>query len=196
MSLALEFRTATLDDLHSLLALQSASLLGLTASDYPAGLVAQFLRDMDMITPELLSEGHFFIGEDAAGRFLVCGGWSQAEPGYAHGFEDHGAPLASDEAIVRSMFVRPDCARQGLGRRMMHFIEEDARAHGIVRMTLSATRTGLPLYRACGYGNERVTELALSDGSRIKGIDMEKTLSCAPHAFEGAISAGTQATCD
>ena len=170
------FRRAILADLEGLLALQSASLLALTAPDYPAGKVEQFMRDMDMITAELLHEGHFFLGADRRGRFVVCGGWSQQVPGYAHGLDGHGAPETANEAIVRAMFVAPDCARQGLGRRMMLHIEKDAQLQGIRRLTLSATRTGVPLYRACGFRNERLVPITLSDGSRIAGYDMDKDL--------------------
>ncbi len=170
-------RTAMISELEGLLALQHASLLVLTAPDYPAGQVEKFLRDMDMITADLLREGHFFVGCDVTGRFIVCGGWSQAVPGYAHGFQSHDAVAAADAAIVRSMFVAPDCARQGLGRTMMRHIESDAWAHGIRRFTLSATRTGLPLYRSCGFGNETLAPLTLSDGTRIEGFDMEKDIS-------------------
>ena len=130
-----------------------------------------------MITPELIAEGHFFVLTTPEGRIAACGGWSQELPGYAGDLEDPHQDIRADTAVVRSMFVLPEMARRGLGRRMMTLIEEDAQAQGITRLQLSATQMGVPLYRACGFQPGEAEVFNLSNGQKITGMKMEKALN-------------------
>ena len=53
---------------------------------------------------------------------------------------------ARDFAIVRSVFVDPDYARQGIGSAVMSHIEIDSARSGMATLTLSATLSGVTLY--------------------------------------------------
>ena len=65
------------------------------------------------------------------------------------------------------MFVRGDWTRRGLGRLILETCENAARAEGYHRLALLATLPGVPLYRACGFGELETVEVTLVDGVRL-----------------------------
>jgi putative acetyltransferase len=52
---------------------------------------------------------------------------------------------------VHSVFVRANLQRRGVGRRMMAFIEDIARADGRRALVLSSSLTAVPFYASLGY---------------------------------------------
>ena len=52
---------------------------------------------------------------------------------------------------VHSVFVRADAQRRGVGKRMMAFIEDLARADGRRALALSSSLTAVPFYASLGY---------------------------------------------
>ena len=170
-------RPARAEDLDALLALEKRAIVELNYGCYPDDLLARAVQEIEMINLSLLEEGHFFALTDESDRILACGGWSQQVPAYAKARDSaHDAPMTG-VAVVRSMFVDPVMARKGLGRRILNWIEADARRHGIRRLTLSATRMGEPLYRACGFTALAEDTFVLSDGRRLLGLEMEKVIA-------------------
>jgi N-acetylglutamate synthase-like GNAT family acetyltransferase len=76
-----------------------------------------------------------------------------------------------DGNLVRSMFVRPDHARRGIGATLMHKIEVLAIAQGIERLVLQSSITAEGFYRRHGF--EAVRDHI---HGRERTIIMEKTL--------------------
>ena len=173
----LNSRKACAEDLAELLTLERRAFTELNQGRYPQELVESAAREIRMITPALIDEGHFFVLTTPDRRIAACGGWSQELPAYADDLEHPPEHIQRDTGVVRSMFVLPEMARRGLGRRMMALIEDDARAHGIRRLSLSATRMGEPLYRACGFRPGDAEVFSLSGGRKIIGLQMEKVLA-------------------
>ena len=62
--------------------------------------------------------------------------------------------LAGGEARVGRMAVRADVRRQGVGGRVLRFLEEAAAAEGAVEVTLHAQRYVAAFYLAHGYAEE------------------------------------------
>jgi GNAT superfamily N-acetyltransferase len=80
------------------------------------------------------------------------------------------------EAEAKRVFVDPALQGQGLGKAIMHWIEETARAQGLATLRLDASLVALPFYDGLGY---RVTEecsIPVDDGQRLDYWEMEKEL--------------------
>lgn len=79
-------------------------------------------------------------------------------PGTFHGIFEEGrlvgaieveAP-ASKARLISALVIEPDCARRGLGRRLVTFVLEDAPA-SVVVSTSAANTPALALYRSVGF---------------------------------------------
>lgn len=179
MSTPLIIRTASLADMADLTALQHAAFSEIAARDYGAHTVREILAVVPLLTEALVAEGHYFAGVDAAGQIIVSGGWSMAPPAYdvaIPGAEEPRGP----EPVIRSVYVRPDAARQGLGAAIMGHIEADMRAHGVTVATLTATLSGLPLYERLGYRRTGDTFAELPSGRRVQLVNMKRPLGAVP----------------
>ena len=159
MSLPGEIRIATPADAPALLALINRAFA-----------VEKFFVDHERITAEQLD------GYLASGTFFLL--------------EDHGGPPAAslyferraDRAYVGMLSVDPDRQGQGIGRQMMAFAEEHARALGCraVDIRVVHLREELPpFYRSLGYVETSRSEPVDDPGASkpYHFILMEKRLS-------------------
>jgi putative acetyltransferase len=63
-----------------------------------------------------------------------------------------------------SLFVEPHVQRGGIGKRLVHYIEQHAKALGCSELLLSAAITAQPFYHRLGYATIRFEE-RVNDGS-------------------------------
>lgn len=56
-----------------------------------------------------------------------------------------------EEAQLRYMAVEPEARRSGVGRMLLHAMEEIATSAGAERMMLQAREGAVPFYAECGY---------------------------------------------
>lgn len=136
--------------------------------------IAGFLTQYGTMDDAVVSEGHFFVAGNRAGKILGGGGWTRRRPRYATGLGE----TAEAEALptVRSVFVDPAAERRGIASSIMARIESDALDHGMREIVLTATLSGASLYERLGYralGRER---LPLNNGSSFACIRMTKQL--------------------
>lgn len=106
--------------------------------DLPVGFVAP--RHV-FATPDAFSAdgGAWLVAYDAAGTALGCGGLRTLEPGVGE---------------IKRMFVSAGARGHGLGRRLLHALEQHARAAGMERVRLLTTvvlHEARALYEAEGY---------------------------------------------
>jgi N-acetylglutamate synthase-like GNAT family acetyltransferase len=170
-------RQATIEDIPALKRLIGESARGLAAADYTREQIEGALDSAWGVDTQLIKDATYFVIE-RAGVLAACGGWSRrktlfggdAQPGREPG------PLnpAEDAARIRAFFVHPSCARQGLGRMLLHYCENEARSDGFTRAELVATLPGERLYRAFGYSAIERTEYPLPNGQTILFIRMRK----------------------
>jgi GNAT superfamily N-acetyltransferase len=126
-----DVRIATADDAPALLALINRAFA-----------VEKFFVDHDRITPEQLD------GYLASGTFFLLAA-DDTPPAASLYFEQRG-----DRAYVGMLSVDPDRQGHGIGRQMMAFAEQHARALGCggVDIRVVHLREELPpFYRALGY---------------------------------------------
>ena len=82
--------------------------------------------------------------------------------------------LVGDE--VKRVFVDPACQRQGLGRLIMHHLEERAGASGIDRIRLDASLPSKAFYDRLGYATIEATSMEVENGRRLDFFRMRKIL--------------------
>ena len=106
------------------------------------------------VDTQLIEDGTYFVVE-ADGALVGCGGWSRRATLYGgDNSPGRSAELldpAKDAARIRAMYTHPAFARRGVGRLILATCEAAAREEGFKRVELMATRSGEPLYWACGY---------------------------------------------
>ncbi|EIC30714.1 MULTISPECIES: GNAT family N-acetyltransferase [Methylomicrobium] len=111
---------------------------------------------------ELISAGSFFVAE-YQNSFIGCGGWTID---------------ASDaqKAEIRGFFVHPDCARRGVATRLLAACENECLHKGIQTLYLTATLSGEPFYKKCGFSELERFRQGLSNGESFELVKMAKEI--------------------
>ncbi len=58
---------------------------------------------------------------------------------------------SGNKAYIMNMYTRPEYRRQGIARRMLDILINDAKTRNISFITLEATQMGRPLYEKAGF---------------------------------------------
>lgn len=99
---------------------------------------------------EKMKGGHFYVAKEN-GRIIGCGGI--------------GANKASPtESRIHTIFVDPAFERQGIGRRIIAFLEADEYAKRADKIVIHSAISAIPFYRKLGYEHEN-GELHFEDGT-------------------------------
>ena len=173
-------RRATAGDIPALLEMQRCSVDRLVRRDYTREQVDAFLTHVGTLDPQVVEDRTYFLAE-SGGRIAVCGGWSFRVPFLERQQAPNGkaAPPSKAEggtAYIRSVFVHPDWTRRGLASRIMRHIEAEVVARAFTRIELTATLTGVPLYRKLGYGREDWICLRMPNDVLVPSVVMSKDL--------------------
>jgi N-acetylglutamate synthase-like GNAT family acetyltransferase len=172
-------RIATSADVPAIHELIGTSVMRLQAEDYSEAQRIGALGSIFGVDPVLIEDRSYFVAE-REGRIVVCGGWSQRGTPFGSGSspvrDDRLLDPAHDSARVRALFVHPDFARRGLGTAILAACERAAATAGFRRLELTATLTGVKLFRVHGYVPEEEITLRLRNGETLGVIRMTKTL--------------------
>ncbi len=146
-------RPATLADLSVLRTLMEASISELQKPFLDSSQIESSRTIMGLDT-QLVEDGTYFIVE-SDGQLAGCGGWSRRATLYGGdqtpGRKSEFLDPKRDPAKVRAMYTHPTHARQGIGRLILSLCEDAAKNEGFSKVELMATKSGEPLYLACGY---------------------------------------------
>jgi GNAT superfamily N-acetyltransferase len=171
-------RHATLADVGVLRPLMDASISELQRPFLDSKQIESSRTIMGLDT-QLVEDGTYFIVE-SEGQIVGCGGWSRRATLYG-GDQTPGRNAAcldpkQDPAKIRAMYTHPAYARQGIGRLILSLCESATRDEGFSKVELMATKSGEPLYLACGY---KPIEQLMDDrgGAPVPLIRMSKQLS-------------------
>ncbi len=169
-------RKASLAEAAEIRAMQERSMRALGTSIYSPAAVERFIEIVSTMDEAVIAEGHFFVAVAPDGRIIASAGWSQNMPSYdqrkSKGQEDSAPGLA----VVRSVFVDPDFARRGVASMLMRLTEWDAIFHEIDRLTLTATLSGVALYKRLGYTPVSAGALELAGDIGFAFVKMDKRL--------------------
>jgi GNAT superfamily N-acetyltransferase len=173
-------RIATTADIPAMETLIRRSGIELSKGFYSDEQAAAVTRHVFGVDSQLLEDGTYFVIERDS-VLLACGGWSKRATLFGGDRHKSGPdPLldpATQAARIRAFFVDPTVPRQGLGRMLMQFCEQEARSAGFRAMELAATMPGVPLYRACGFEPIEDMQLALPDNVTVPLSRMRKQIT-------------------
>ncbi len=78
---------------------------------------------------------------------------------------------------IEAVFVAPDCGRRGIGRCLMHFLEDLAVQRGLTELVLDASLNAVGFYERMGYRQTEPTiQLLGKDAVPVPGMLMTKRL--------------------
>ncbi|MGH3086948.1 MAG: GNAT family N-acetyltransferase [Rubrobacteraceae bacterium] len=176
----LRIRRAIPSDIPALERLIERAVWGLQSRDYGEETLDGALRSgLLAVDSHLISDGTYFVAE-IGNRIVGSGGWSQRRK-IVNGANDSDESddtldAASEAAKARAFYVRPECARMGIGGRLLRESEEAARRAGFLRMELISTLTGAPFYTSRGWRSGESMKIPLPDGQSYPAIRMSKKL--------------------
>ncbi|OKH28051.1 GNAT family N-acetyltransferase [Chroogloeocystis siderophila] len=78
---------------------------------------------------------------------------------------------------IYAVYVHPDYTRRGVGTRLLNAVEKEAIFQHITKLKLIASTTSEPFYQAHGYQVLERSFHALSSGTQIPCVYMEKLLN-------------------
>ena len=172
-------RPADIADLKQIRDLIAASVHGLQAGEY-----SQSQRDAALGTvfgtdTNLIKDKTYFILE-IDGKMAGCGGWSFRKALFVADTLTAAEPelldQKTDSARIRAFFIHPDFARRGLGKAILEYCENKAKAAGFKKCALGATLTGVPFYEKAGYKAIERIDAPLPNGETIGIVQMDKSL--------------------
>jgi len=174
-----DIRRATAEDISPLRELIRASVHQLQAADYSEGQRQNALGRIFGVDPALIEDGTYFVALSDS-RICACGGWSRRATPFGSdrspARDDRLLDPERDAARIRALFVHPDYARRGFGTAILKACEEAAYAAGFRRAELTATLTGLKLFRVHGYIWTEEIQIPLGNGEALPVIRMTKEL--------------------
>jgi predicted N-acetyltransferase YhbS len=149
-------------DLEAVRRLQAESFAALAGAIHSP---AQIAAHVDLIMApdyagELLSN-NLLVAEAPDGTVVATAGWCRVP-------DDDGV------ARLRKVFVAPERAGQGLGRRMVEAAEEAARAAGFRRFRVRANANAEAFYARLGYSPVRREEMPTAGGVTLPTVIMVK----------------------
>ncbi|MEM1077391.1 MAG: GNAT family N-acetyltransferase [Pseudomonadota bacterium] len=161
-------RVATAADVVAVDALLVRSYPALLKADYPPSVLVTILPLISRAQPALVTCGTYHVVEEA-GVVLAAGGWTKGAPGT-------GA-VTTGLGHILHVVTDHTRTREGLGRRLMADIMEEARVAGQTRLEALSTLTAEPFYAALGFtSSERVDVPIGPAGLLFPAVRMEAPL--------------------
>ncbi|NCD68782.1 GNAT family N-acetyltransferase [Mucilaginibacter agri] len=172
-------RLATFKDIPTLQQLIAISVRGLSTGYYTANQIESALKYVFGVDTQLITDQTYYVFEKD-GVIAGCGGWSKRNTLYGGDqhkeVEDPLLDPAKDAARIRAFFVRPDYARQGIGKQIMQHCEQAAYNNGFRSMELGATLPGVPLYEVMGYRAVENIDAKMPDSEILQIVKMRREL--------------------
>lgn len=170
-------RPAHSDDIMQLNKLIEHSARILSDSDYTNSEIEGAIHAIFGVDKELINDQTYYVIEKNE-MLIACGGWSKRKTLFGgdqckvreEGFLDP----QKDYAKIRAFFVHPNYARQGLGRKLLEYCEQQALAHGFTKFEMMATLPGAKLYQVCGYQMIEPKYFVLPNNQSFKMLKMTK----------------------
>jgi putative acetyltransferase len=159
-------RPAGAADVATIIEIQEVSIMGLGVAVYGQRKARAWAQAGTEHSRDLLGQGTFFVAE-AGQALLGVSGWSP--------------DLEREEtAWIRYVFVRPEAAGRGIGRRLVEVAESSALASGRRRFRLWSSLNAIGFYERLGYQRLRPARWPVAQGVDIDYLLMGKTRSQPP----------------
>lgn len=172
-------RIAHIDEINALNQLIEHSARGLSQEDYTAQEIEGAIHFIFGVDKELIKDQTYYVIEKG-GTVVACGGWSRRKTLFGgdqcEAREEGFLNPQTDYAKIRAFFVHPDHARQGMGKMLLEYCEQQALFQGFTKMEMMATLPGVKLYQVCGYQIIEPEYFTLPDGTKFNMLKMVKHL--------------------
>jgi putative acetyltransferase len=152
-------RRAREDDLAAVMAVHRASIVELCSAVYSPAQIAQWAGGIS-------AERYAKLFEER--RMFVC---ERADAILGFGILDVIG------GRVFAVYVSPLAVREGVGRRLLEAMEDEARAAGVEWLELHATLNAVPFYERAGYASNGETVVRLSSGVELASVKMSKWIA-------------------
>lgn len=86
------------------------------------------------------------------------------------------AVTQTDEGYLSGIFVDPDAAGEGLGRKLLTAVEDELRDSGINQLTTLAALNAVEFYEACGFTAGNRIDAGSADDLEMPAVEMKKSL--------------------
>ena len=180
-------RLATKADVPALTDLIAASVEQLQAGDYSELQRRGAIGSVFGVDPILIEDQTYFLAVRDS-EICGCGGWSRRATPFG---TDH-SPARDDSMLdprqhaarIRALFVHPAYARMGVGSAILKACEAAAKLAGFQRAELTATLTGVKLFRVHGFVPAEELQIALKNGEMLPVVRMTKALECRSSPFQ------------
>jgi GNAT superfamily N-acetyltransferase len=162
------FRPIREGDLDGVQAMQARSFAGLGRGANTAEEIQAHVAEI--MAPAYRSEllaNHLIVAEDDGGRIVGTAGWCAMAD-------------RPRTARIRKVFVDPDHAGTGLGRRLVEAAEADALVQGFRDFAVRSNINAVPFYERLGYRAERAGTMATHSGVDLRVVFMAKPASAIP----------------
>ncbi|KTD74242.1 GNAT family N-acetyltransferase [Legionella tucsonensis] len=172
-------RNAHINEIKTLNQLIEYSARKLSQEDYTNQEIEGAIHFIFGVDKELIKDQTYYVIEKE-GDVIACGGWSKRKTLFG-GAQCRARKKGflnpqTDYAKIRAFFVHPNHARQGLGKMLLEYCEQQALFHGFTKIEMMATLPGVKLYQVCGYQIIESEYFALPDGKKFKMLKMIKHL--------------------
>jgi N-acetylglutamate synthase-like GNAT family acetyltransferase len=156
------FRIACVEDFTYIQTLISKSARVLQAQYYQASEIETALELISGIE-ELISVGSFLVAL-YKNQIIGCGGWI--------------IDVADQQkAEIRGFFVDPDFSRRGIATQLLITCENECLLRNVTTLYLTATLSGEPFYKKCGFSEFQRFKQDLSNGETFELVKMAKKLT-------------------
>lgn len=85
--------------------------------------------------------------------------------------------LGQESGEVQGLYVSPDAAGRGVGRKLLSTLEERARAHGLESLRLTSSLNAVPFYERAGFTAVEELTQTIAPGVERASVRMFKALS-------------------
>lgn len=132
------------------------------------------------VDTQLITDQTYYVVHSGV-QLVACGGWSFRKTLFGNDAveqrDDCIIDPVSGAAKIRAFFVKPSCARQGLGSLLMRKCEQEAVKMGYRRLELMATLPGQKLYERHGFVAGIPIDYELSNELSIQFVPMKKEIT-------------------
>ena len=141
----IKYKKATIEDIDELTATRIEVLRAANKLDSDADMSEVERQSREYYTKALNDGSHTAYLVYDENKFIGAGGVSyyRVMPTYHN--------QRGEKAYIMNMYTRPEYRRQGIARRMLDILINDAKSRGISFITLEATQMGKPLYEKAGF---------------------------------------------
>ena len=160
---SITMRPATPRDVGAVDLLLSRSYPKLLKKDYPPSVLVTAVPLISRANTALVTSGTYFVAEAPDGSIIGAGGWTRLA-------------RTRDAGQVRHLVVDWRRQREGIGRRLLTVIVEDARNRGVGRLDAQATRTAVRFYEAMGFQRLGEFDVPLRPGIGFPAVLMRRFL--------------------